>query len=241
MASELSPTRKSHYVAAFIPQFIAATVGYVIFFGVTGETLLDSFGIPGYEYDNIHLLYGLLLGVASVLTLLLYAGIGKAVKGLAGLLTNDLIRAAIGGAIIGLIAFALPLTATGGSAQLAFETENFATLSVGLLAAVLVGKIVAVVLSLEAGFLGGTVFPILFVGGTAAILVHSDFEDIPVSLAVAAMLAAVPGAFIGAPLSFILIGVGAVGLGVTAIAPIGIAVVTSHFDRVRVQAIPRDA
>ena len=40
------------------------------------------------------------------------------------------------------------------------------------------------------------------------------------------MIAAVPGATIGAPV--ILIAVGGVGLGVTAVAPIGIAVITAH-------------
>jgi hypothetical protein len=42
------------------------------------------------------------------------------------------------------------------------------------------------------------------------------------------MIGAVPGAIIGAPVSFILIAVGGVGLGVTAVAPIGIAVITAH-------------
>jgi hypothetical protein len=42
------------------------------------------------------------------------------------------------------------------------------------------------------------------------------------------MLAAVPGAIVAAPVSFVLIGVGTAGLGVEAIAPVGIAVITSY-------------
>jgi hypothetical protein len=42
------------------------------------------------------------------------------------------------------------------------------------------------------------------------------------------MIAAVPGAIIGAPVSFVLIAIGGVGLGVTAVGPIGIAVITAH-------------
>jgi len=49
---------------------------------------------------------------------------------------------------------------------------------------VLVGKMVAITLSQEAGFLGGTVFPILFIGGTAGIVVHGVLTDIPIALAV---------------------------------------------------------
>ncbi len=71
-------------------------------------------------------------------------------------------------------------------------------------------------------------FPILFIGGAAGIVVHLLLPDIPIALAVGAMIAAVPGAIIGAPVSFILIAVGGVGLGVTAVAPIGIALITAH-------------
>jgi len=141
---------------------------------------------------------------------------------------NPYARAAAGGAIVGLIAFALPLTVNGGSSQLSYETGNIATLSIGLLLAVLVGKMAAFTLSQEAGFLGGLVFPILFVGGTAGILVHLVFPWIPAPLAVAGMVAAVPGAVLGSPVSFILLGAFTVGLGLEGIVPVGIAVIISH-------------
>ena len=228
LATELSQTPKKDYVTAFIPQFVAATVGYVIFFGVTGSAMLAAFNIAGYEYEPLHLVYGALLGLFSVITLLIHAVIGIAGSKLAGMMKNHYVRAAVGGALVGLIAFALPLTATGGSRQLAYETANVATLGAGLLAVVLIGKMIAIAMSQAAGFLGGTVFPILFIGGTAGILVHLMVPDIPVTLAVAAMIAGVPGAIISAPVSFILIGVGGVGLGVAAIAPIGITVITAQ-------------
>jgi H+/Cl- antiporter ClcA len=228
MASELSPTQKKDYVAAFIPQLIGATVGYVVFFGITGKVMLDAFAVPGYAYENVHLLYGAALGVLSVLVLLIQALVGNGLRRVVTFVPNPLIRAAAAGAAVGAIAFALPLTATGGSSQLAYETANIADLSIGLLALVLVGKMAAFTLSQEAGFLGGPVFPIIFIGGTAGILVHLILPSIPAALAVAAMVAAVPGATIGAPVSFILLGAGVVGLGIQGIAPVGIAVVTAH-------------
>lgn len=45
MASELSPTSKKDCVTAFIPQLIAATIGFIIFFGLTGEVMLNEFAI----------------------------------------------------------------------------------------------------------------------------------------------------------------------------------------------------
>ena len=49
LASELAPTAKRNYVAAFIPELSAATVGYLIYFGVTGSTILNSYALPAYR------------------------------------------------------------------------------------------------------------------------------------------------------------------------------------------------
>lgn len=228
LVSELSSTRKVNYVAAFAPQFVAATIGYVIFFGVTGSVMLDAFELPGYTYEDLHLFYGAILGLLAVATLLVFTVIDHLVTRMADLVSNRYARSVAGGAGVGLIAFAVPLTANGGSTQLSFETANPDELGEGLLLIVLLSKMVAVVLSQRAGFLGGSVFPMLFIGGTAGIAVAAVASDIPISLAVAAMIASVPGAIIGAPLGFILIAVGGVGLGVTAIAPVGIAMITAH-------------
>jgi len=229
MVQELSPIKKMNYVAAFIPQFLAASIGYAIFFGVTGETMLGAFTVEGaYTFETEDLLVGVLLGIFAAVTLLVHASVGFVVRRVAARFKLPWVTAAVGGGLIGLIAFALPLTADGGSNQLSYTAENFDTLGIGLLIAVLLGKMAAMNLSGAVGFLGGQVFPILFIGGTAGALVHAIFPDISAPLAIAAMIAAVPGAVIQAPVSFILIGVGGVALGAPGIAPVGIAVITAY-------------
>jgi H+/Cl- antiporter ClcA len=228
LAGELSPSPRQGHAVAFTTRFLSATLGYVVYFGVTGAVMLDAFSIPGYAYENVHLLYGVVLGLASVVALLVFSVVGKAVARVADAIADPYLRGVVGGAMIGLLAFALPLTVTGGSGQLAWATENWTDLGIGLLAITVVGKMVAVALSQRAGFLGGTVFPMIFVGGTAGLFVAASFDAIPVSLAVAAMIAAIPAAIISAPISFILIAVGGVGLGVAAIPPIGISVLTAQ-------------
>lgn len=228
MASELGPSPKARYVAAFIPMFIASVIGFVLFTELSGGGLFGSFEVPGYEYEHVHLLYGLFLGVLSVVVLLVQAVIGNAVRQLSARLPNTLMRAAVLGAVVGLTAFALPLTATGGSAQLAFETSNLDSLGTGLLLAVLLVKMVAFVASQEAGFLGGPVFPVLFIGGTAGMITHELIDGIPAPLAVAAMMAALPGATIAAPVSFVLLAGGVVVVGISGLPPIGVAVVAAH-------------
>ncbi len=228
LASELSPTEKRHYLTAFIPALFSAAIGYVIYFGVTGETMLGRYQLPTYEFRFTHLLLGVVLGVLAAFILILFALVKKLVTAGFSRIRSPLACGLIGGALVGLLAFALPLTATSGSSQLTAELEISATLGVGFLIAILFGKMFAVALSQASGFLGGVVFPIIFIGGTAGVLVNSIFPDIPIALSVAALLAAVPGAALGAPVSLILIGAGTVGLGASALVPICIAVVVSY-------------
>lgn len=228
LASELSPTSKRDYVAAFIPELFAATLGFVIYFGVTGSSMLGSYRLPEYQLDLIDLIVGALLGVAAVFVLLLHTYISKLVAGIAARIANPYLLGAAGGALVGLIAFALPLTATAGSVQLGIELETSETIGSGLLAAILIGKMIAISISQSSGFLGGIVFPAIFLGGTAGLLVHSIFPSIPIALCVGAMLAAVPGAFLNAPLALIIIAAGTVRLQPEALLPIGMAVVIAH-------------
>jgi H+/Cl- antiporter ClcA len=228
LASELSPTTKSNYVAAFIPELFAATLGFVIYYGITGSSMLGSYRLPEYQLHVIDLIVGALLGVAAVGVLLLHTLISKLISTTAERIANPYILGAVGGALVGLIAFALPLTATAGSRQLGTELEIAETLGAGILAAILIGKMIAIALSQSGGFLGGIVFPAIFLGGTSGLLVHSLFPNIPIALCVGAMIAAVPGAFLNAPLALIIIAAGTVRLEPEALVPIGIAIVIAH-------------
>jgi len=171
---------------------------------------------------------GALLGVAAVFVLLLHTYISKLVSAIAARIANPYLLGAAGGALVGLIAFALPLTATAGSVQLGIELETSETIGTVLLAAILIGKMIAIAISQSSGFLGGIVFPAIFLGGTAGLLVHSIFPSIPIALCVGAMLAAVPGAFLNAPLALLIIAAGTVRLQPEALLPIGMAVVIAH-------------
>lgn len=105
----------------------------------------------------------------------------------------------------------------------------------GFIAAILIGKMIAIAISQESGFMGGVVFASIFLGGTAGILVNAIFPAIPITLSVGALLAAVPGAFFNAPVTLLLIAAGTIGIGPIVLVPLGIAVVTSHITLALVQ------
>jgi H+/Cl- antiporter ClcA len=228
LTSELSPTQKRNYVAAFIPALFAATVGYIIYFGATGTTMLGSYALPPYEFKYAHLLIGALLGVLAAFILIALALIKKLVFAVFSLIPNPLVAGAIGGALVGLITFALPLAANSGNSQLGTILQNSALYGAAFLVVIMIAKMLALSLSQASGFLGGFVFPLIFIGGTAGVLVNNIFPDIPIALAVGCMLAAVAGAILNAPVALILIAAGTVLIAPTALVPICIAVVTSH-------------
>ncbi len=239
MVSELAPTPRPKYVEAFIPQLIAATVAFALYFGVVGTTFLDSFKIPVEDFAPWQLLIGVALGAASSVVLLVFVIMVKVVQRLAGRLPHPYVRGVIGGGLVGCLAFALPLTVGAGNSQLAAVIDNSATIGVGLLLAVLLGKMLAMALSLSAGFIGGNVLPMLFVGGTAGVVVHLLFPGIPYAIAVGCMLAAVPGAYIKAPIGLTAIAMLSIGLGPVTTAPVAIAVVTAYLLTAAILAMVR--
>ncbi len=228
LASELSPTSKRNYVAAFIPELFSSTIGFVIYFGVTGHSMLGSYKLPTYELSLKYLIIGVLLGVVAVGVLILFSLITKLVSAAMARINNPYVLGVAGGALVGLISFALPLAATSGSGQLATEIQISETIGAGFIFAILIGKMFAIAISQSSGFLGGIVFPSIFLGGTAGLLVHSLFPSIPIALCVGAMLAATPGAFLNAPLALLIIAAGTVSIGAEALAPIAISVVIAH-------------
>ena len=228
MVSELAPTPRERYVASIIPQLIAATVGFSLFYILIGRTFLRSFQLPPYRFEISDMLVAIGLGVAAVIVLLTFVLITVVIKRVNALISNRYVLAIGGAAIIGLIGVALPLTLGAGNAQLQTLLDNRAAFGVGLLIVILVGKMIAVSMSLSIGFIGGNVFPMIFIGGTAGVIVNLIFPEIPIAMSVSALMAAVPGSVLRAPVSLTLIAAISVGLDATTTAPVVVAVITAY-------------
>jgi H+/Cl- antiporter ClcA len=77
------------------------------------------------------------------------------------------------------------------------------------------------------GFVGGPIFPSLFIGGTAGVVVHQFVPGVPLGLAFTCLLAATPGALAAAPFAMVLMAAFLTQVGALQTAPILIAVVTA--------------
>ena len=100
---------------------------------------------------------------------------------------------------------ALPLTMFTGSDQLATVLAHAPTLGTGLVLAMVVAKTLAFAPSSASGFVGGPIFPSLFIGGTAGVAVNLLIPGIPMGLAFTCMMASVIGALVSAPFTMVLL------------------------------------
>ena len=138
-----------------------------------------------------------------------------------------IVRTTLGGVVFGVVGVALPLTMFTGSAQLTSVLDDAGTLGVGLLVVLVIAKQFTFAVCQASGFIGGPIFPALFIGGTAGVLVHQVIPGIPLGLAFTCMLAAVPGALVSAPFALVLLAAFMTQVGALQTAPILIAVITA--------------
>jgi H+/Cl- antiporter ClcA len=216
-------------VERLIPTVVASTLGFAVLYPVIGHTFLGLYELPAYHVKVWHMFVavgvGAICAVLAVLTGVTLKVFARATERAA---PNPVALASAGGLVIGVVAYLIPLTLFSGSADLKIVVDEGPALGVGLLVAAVLAKMITFAASVSTGFIGGTIFPMLFIGGTAGMALHAIIPGIPAGLAVPAAMAAVPGAAVAIPFSLIAIIAFAVTLGPANVAPVGIAVLTSY-------------
>ena len=214
---------------AFYASLISSSVAFGIYMAIVGSVFLGIYEVPAFTYDDWHLLAAVGFGVLAAIIALVVGIVGQvAQKAFSSLPGPALIKPVVGGVIFGLVGFALPLTNFTGSEQLNSVLESSTILGAGLVAAIIVAKILAFAASNASGFIGGPIFPVLFIGGTCGVLINQLIPGIPLGLAFACMLAAVAGAIVSAPFSMVLLAALFTQIGALETAPILIAVGVSY-------------
>ena len=213
---------------ALAAEIVASSVSFGIYFAIAGAVFLDDYQVPHYTFHDWQLLAGVPLGLFAAVVVTVLAGFTMGAGGLFGRLKIPAIaKSALGGVVFGIVGVALPLTMFSGSDQLNTVLSEAGTLGLGLLIATLIAKLLTFAVSQGSGFVGGPIFPSLFIGGTAGVIVHQVIPGVPLGLAFTCLLAAVPGALAPAPFSMVLMAAFLTQVGALQTAPILIAVVTA--------------
>jgi len=216
------------FTKALAAQVVASSVSFGIYFAIAGAVFLGDFKVPQYQFEDWQLLAAIPLGLfAAVVVTLLVAFILGAARLFDRLRVPDIAKSVLGGVIFGVVGVALPLTMFNGADQLKTELSKVGTLGLGLLFAALIGKMLTFGVSQGSGFVGGPIFPSLFIGGTAGIIVHQVISGVPLGLAFTCLLAGVAGALAPAPFSMVLMAAFLTQIGALQTGSVLIAVVTA--------------
>jgi chloride channel protein, CIC family len=152
---------------ALAPSLIASIVGFAVFGAVEG--FIPIFGRPGgYRFDHpVELIYYAAIGIAAGVLGRMY---GRSFYGIAGIARrlpgNRMLKPAVAGLLVGLIALAVPqVLGTGyGWVQIAMGS-GILSLPLWLLIALPFAKIAATSLSIGSGGSGGIFGPGMVIGG----------------------------------------------------------------------------
>jgi len=208
---------------------VASSVSFGIYFAIGGAFFLDAYRVPAFAYHDWQLPAGVAFGLVAAVLVTVLAVVVKLTTALFARVQRIVLRATIGGALFGLVGVVLPLTMFTGSDQLKSVLNGTGTLGAALLVALVIAKMLTFATCQASGFVGGPIFPALFIGGTAGAAVHELFPSVPLGVAFACLLAAVPGAVVAAPFAMVLLAAFMTQVGTLQTAPVLLAVITAYF------------
>jgi H+/Cl- antiporter ClcA len=217
----------TRFTKTLLGSVVASSIGLGVYFVVGGAIFLDIYQVPQYKFEDWQLLAGVPLGVfAAAVVSVLVLVVALSTRLFASVPT--VAKSALGGLVFGVVGVLVPLTMFTGSAQLKAVLHDAGTLGIGFLAVIVLAKILTFAVCQSSGFIGGPIFPALFIGGSAGVFVHELIPGIPLGLAFTCVFAAVPGALVAAPFSAVLLAAFVTQIGGLQTAPVLIAVVTSY-------------
>jgi CIC family chloride channel protein len=177
--------RRDFEFETLLPSFIASIVGYSVYASWSGWAPVFSIHTSFSFSHPWHLLGFAILGVVCGLFGMLYGRIFYFMRDrFRGARLPDYVKPAIGGLIVGAIGVFLPQILGTGYGWIQFAIDgNTAVLPLGIMIAVLFGKIVATSLSVGSGGSGGVFAPGLVVGSMVGavtwLLLHNFANLVP--------------------------------------------------------------
>ncbi|GAA0892691.1 chloride channel protein [Fulvivirga kasyanovii] len=189
------------YYKAIIPAFVASCFSYVIFALIIHLGLGPIWNLPNYNMQGMFD-FGLavLLGLAGTALGWIFIYLTKGMKSIFKRLSYPIyINTFIGGILLGVIAYFLPITRYFGHHKINELLNTEFTLPALLI--VLIFKLLAIVITVTSGWRGGFIIPLFFIGAALGIVLHTIFPQLDLSLAVISCMAAINACVTRTPLS----------------------------------------
>lgn len=225
----------NYYFTNLVPGVIAGAVSFGVMWPILGAPFEGLLSIPQEEFRSWMLLAAVGLGLVGAVTAFV---VGRIMVTIVDLMRpfdeKPLLRGAIGGLAVGVIAFVLPLTLFSGQTTVPVILSDFETMGVLILIALALLKAAALGASLGGGFFGGPIFPIFFIGSTIGVAIHLLFPEIPLGVAVGGVMASVGAAVALLPLSMAVLAAVLIQSGLEVFGAISLASVTAYAVRLAI-------
>ncbi len=166
--------KRDYEVEAFIPTIVSSFIAYSVFSAITGWQPI--FFAPPYSFNPFEMPFFALLGIISGLLGILY------VKVFYGLRDNffkrlqipDQLKPAIGGFLLGLVAYFFPYVLGPGYGWLQWSLEGKLALSIMII--LIFAKILATSFTISSGGSGGVFAPSVFIGAMLGGILGKTFQ-----------------------------------------------------------------
>ncbi|GAA4423016.1 chloride channel protein [Pontibacter saemangeumensis] len=193
------------YYQALIPAFVASCSSYVIFILITQIGIGPTWLFPVYTTPEVNdFFYAMLYALAGTAVGWLFIFTVRQSKYAFSLVPMPIfIRMAIGGLLIGTIAYYVPLTRYFSHDELAELLRH--EFSLEFLAALLIAKIFAISLTVTSGWRGGFIIPLFFVGATTGLIINTAFPGQNLPLIMVSCMAAINACVTRTPISTIIL------------------------------------
>ena len=189
------------YYKAIIPAFVASSFSYLVFALIIHLGLGPIWNLSAYEYAGIFDFgYAVLFAIIGAAFGWGFIFCAKFFKSLFEKKPLPIyVKTLIGGILLGIIAYYLPLTRYFGHHEIneLLAGEN----SLLLLFAILIFKIIAISITVTSGWRGGFIIPLFFVGATLGLIIHHIFPAVNLSLAIVSCMAAINACVTRTPMS----------------------------------------
>lgn len=190
-----------------LPSIVAASVGYGVFFALTGYVFGGGYVFPAYEdWRLLDLFYAVLLGLLGGLLGLLFIRMYRTMRGWADRRRSHPVPLAVlAGLILGIVGAIIPVLLFSGDAEIQNLIDEAAALGAIMLIVLAVLKVFVTVTCLAFGWSGGYIFPSFFMGAALGLAVHQLLPFIPEIVCIVCVMSGVAVALLKSPIALALI------------------------------------
>ncbi|MER2997311.1 chloride channel protein [Pontibacter populi] len=193
------------YYQALIPAFVASCSSFVIFILITHIGIGPTWVFPVYTTPQLNdFFYAMLYALAGTAVGWLFIFTVRQSKYIFSLVRMPVyVRMAIGGLLIGTIAYYMPLSRYFSHDELTVLLKE--SFSLEFLVALLIAKIFAISFTVTSGWRGGFIIPLFFVGAITGLIINSLFPGQNLPLILVSCMAAINACVTRTPISTIIL------------------------------------